>query len=172
VSLTPSLRPVPVAELRLLPDGRRWTVEQRLQDLQSLEAVTGWLHVWHHGNQLRVCGQASTRVERPCDRCLQPVAVPLVAEVEEWIGLEGDGDAAEGATEIVLDGGHDLPLDTLDPQGSFDPERWLFEQLSLVQPLRCLCRTDCPGLLPDAASAEPIDPRWRALQDLRPNDEP
>jgi len=65
VSPTPSLRPVPVPELRLLPDGRRWTVEQRLQDLQSLEAVTGWLHVWHHGNQLRVCGQASTRVERP-----------------------------------------------------------------------------------------------------------
>ena len=171
---SPRLRPVPVAELRLLPDGRHWTVEQRLQDLNSLEPVLGWLQVWHHGTQLRVRGEARTRVERPCDRCLQPVAVPLVAEVDEWIGLEADGAAGDGDadTEIVLDGGPELPLDTLDPQGSFDPERWLFEQLSLVQPLRCLCRNDCRGLLPDAEATEPIDPRWQALQNLQRHNAP
>lgn len=168
----PSLRPVPVADLRLQPEGRHWSVDQRLQDLDSLEPVCGWVQVWHHGSQLRVRGEARTRVERPCDRCLQPVIVPLHAEVDEWIGLAGEGDENEGATEIVLDGGPELPLDTLAPQGSFDPERWLFEQLSLAQPLRCLCRNDCPGLLPDAASTEPIDPRWRALQNLRRHDAP
>jgi uncharacterized protein len=162
---------VPVADLRLLPDGRRWIVAQRLHELQSLEPVCGWLQVWHQGSQLRVRGEARTTIERPCDRCLQPVAVPLVAEAEEWIGLEEPGDTGEAPVEIVLDGGNELPLDSLDPQGSFDPEHWLFEQLSLVQPLRCLCRDDCPGLLTAAAADEPLDPRWQALRTLQRNDD-
>lgn len=172
MSPSPLLRPVPVADLRVLADGRHWTVHQRLQDLESLEPVSGWLQVWHEGAQLRVRGQANTRVERPCDRCLRPVAIPLAADVEEWIGLEGVGAGGDEVSEIVIDGGTELPLDTLDPQGSFDPERWLFEQLSLVQPLRCLCRDDCRGLLPDSGSPEPIDPRWRALKGLRRPDKP
>ncbi|MCF8132554.1 MAG: DUF177 domain-containing protein [Synechococcus sp. Tobar2m-G35] len=168
---SPSLRPVPVPDLRLLPDGRRWTVAQRLQELQSLEPVCGWLQVWHHGSQLLVRGEASTTIERPCDRCLQPVAVALVAKVEEWIGLEDPGDSGEAPVEIVLDGGNELPLDSLDPQGSFDPEHWLFEQLSLVQPLRCLCRDDCPGLLADPGTVQPLDPRWQALRTLQSPDD-
>ena len=160
-----------MADLRLLPDGRQWTVDQRLHELHSLEPVSGWLQVWHQGHQLRVRGEAKTTIERPCDRCLQPVAVALVAKAEEWIGLEDPGAPGEAPVEIVLDGGNELPLNTLDPNGCFDPERWLFEQLSLVQPLRCLCRDDCPGLLNDPGEAQPLDPRWQALWSLPSHDD-
>jgi uncharacterized protein len=63
-------------------------------------------------------------------------------------------------------------METLDPAGSFDPEHWLFEQLSLQLPLKRLCRLDCPGILPEEvrgpARPDPIavDPRWLALQRL------
>jgi len=35
--------------------------------------------------------------------------------------------------------------DRLDPRGAFDPERWLFEQLSLQLPVVNRCGADCPG---------------------------
>jgi uncharacterized metal-binding protein YceD (DUF177 family) len=52
--------------------------------------------------------------------------------------------------------------DRLDPRGDFDPERWLFEQLSLELPVVNRCGADCPGppLAPGAAnpaSSSPID---------------
>ena len=42
--------------------------------------------------------------------------------------------------------------DRLDPRGDFDPERWLFEQLSLQLPVVNRCGADCPGP-PQAVSA-------------------
>jgi len=52
--------------------------------------------------------------------------------------------------------------DRLDPRGEFDPERWLFEQLSLQLPVVNRCGADCPGppLAPGAANpagSNPID---------------
>ena len=51
-------------------------------------------------------------------------------------------------------------------RSSFDPERWLFEQLSLQLPLVNRCGADCPG--PARWSSDPAagDPRWAALARL------
>jgi uncharacterized protein len=56
--------------------------------------------------------------------------------------------------------------DRLDPAGFFDPQRWIFEQLSLQLPLVNRCGSDCPG--PDRWSSEDseVDPRWAALRHL------
>jgi uncharacterized protein len=62
------------------------------------------------------------------------------------------------------------PVECLDPAGRFDPEQWLFEQLSLQLPLVNRCGPDCPGppLPQGEASDEPGgDPRWAALRSLR-----
>ena len=64
-------------------------------------------------------------------------------------------------------------MDFLDPRGDFEPERWVFEQLSLQMSVVNRCGDLCPGM-PSAAS-EPreastevsVDPRWQALQDLQ-----
>ena len=60
--------------------------------------------------------------------------------------------------------------ESLDPSGDFDPEHWLFEQLSLQLPFVNRCGSECPGpdLLAAEAAAEPIDPRWAALKNLQP----
>ena len=68
--------------------------------------------------------------------------------------------------------------DRLDPRGDFDPERWLFEQLSLELPVVNHCGADCPGppLAPGAANpagSNPIDATSPdGIEAVVPNSEP
>ena len=64
-------------------------------------------------------------------------------------------------------------VECLDPRGSFEPERWVFEQLSLQMPAVNFCGDGCRGMpqlanqeLP-AAQPPAADPRWEALLSLR-----
>ena len=64
-------------------------------------------------------------------------------------------------------------VDFLDPRGYFEPERWVFEQLSLQMSVVNRCGDLCPGMPqavsePREASTEvSVDPRWQALKDLQ-----
>jgi uncharacterized protein len=169
------LRPLPLAELRLLERGRTWQVAQRIEGLESLTPVQGSIQAVHHGTALELTAEAETIVTLCCDRCLQHFNHALRAEVHELVELRGQGEATPAGAaieelnlELARDGmpeGADLD-DRLDPAGSFDPERWLFEQLSLQLPLVNRCGDDCPG--PATWSSEPAggDPRWAALARL------
>ncbi len=161
------LKPVPLQELRLLAEGRRWRVDQRLDELASLTPVRGTLAVRHTGQVLEVEGDASTSITLCCDRCLRPFHQVLAFRTRELIGL-GEADPFD------LEGLDDGLCDQLDPRGSFDPARWLFEHLSLQLPLRNHCGPACPGPCrppgsPAAAGAagDLIDPRWASLRPLR-----
>ena len=168
------LQPIPLQELRLLAEGRRWQIDQHLSELESLTPVRGRLSVVHRGNILELDGQASTIVTLCCDRCLQHFNHPLAFNTREVLWL-GDDARLEGiAEETVLEGGSEvLDLDadalteSLDPQADFDPEHWVFEQLNLQLPVVNRCGSDCPGPNLQGASGEPpIDPRWAALRRL------
>ena len=88
-----------------------------------------------------------------------------------WLG---DCEAAAEMTEEGLDASSvDGLVECLDPRGSFEPERWVFEQLSLQLPAVNFCGDGCPGM-PQlvnqelSASVTPsADPRWQALLSLR-----
>ena len=167
------LRPIPLAELRLLDQGRRWSVDQHIQGLASLTAVQGSIQAVHHGTALEVTAEAETIVTLCCDRCLQHFNHPLRADVHELVELRGQGEAGcesfdDVSLELAREGmpeGADLD-DRLDPAGSFDPERWLFEQLSLRLPLVNRCGDDCPGPATWSSDAAGGDPRWAALARL------
>jgi uncharacterized protein len=169
---TPRLRPVPLPELRLLAEGRSWRVEQPIAGLESLTPVRGSLRVRHHGQALEVEGQAETIVTLCCDRCLQPFNQPLRAEAHELLELIGaEGEAAGEFSALESPGAGALAEeldDRLDPRGRFDPERWLFEQLSLRLPLVNRCGSDCPGPPSWGDAPAEVDPRWAALRNLRP----
>lgn len=180
-----SLQPVPIQELRLLDQGRRWPVDQMIPGLETLVPVRGALQATHRGNVLEVEGEVATIVTLCCDRCLQAFNHPLQAATLEllWLG-EGpepqvDDDDLE-AQVVSLD--PDALGDQIDPRGSFDPQRWVFEQLSLQLPLVNRCGDHCPGPPAyrnpepspesDDALAEAADPRWQALRALRlPHDQ-
>ena len=159
--MSPShLRPVAIPELRALSEGKHWHVDQRITDLDSLTPVRGDLQVVHLGTALEVITEVDVILTLCCARCLQQYNQALRAEARELIEFRGtpsDGLADPQAEDLD---------DRLDPLGRFDPERWLFEQLSLRLPLVNRCGDDCPG--PDRWSTAPstADPRWAALQAL------
>jgi uncharacterized protein len=119
----------------------------------------------HHGTALEVSAGVETILTLSCARCLQQFNQVLRADVRELI--EFSGGQALVPDGLLVGAGEDLD-DRLDPQGRFDPERWLFEQLSLQMPLVNRCGDNCPG--PERWSSDPPtgDPRWAALKALTP----
>ncbi len=171
--MIPGLEPVPLRELQALGSVRDWEFEGQLDELPSLTPVRGNLQAEHRGNILEVSGSAQTIVCLCCDRCLKQFNRKLSTQVNELIWL-GDPEAAEAMAEQGLDASSvDGLVESLDPRGSFEPERWVFEQLSLQIPAVNFCGDDCSGM-PQAANQEPpaslsaaADPRWQALLNLR-----
>ena len=107
-----------------------------------------------------------------CDRCLQPVELPISSgfrleyvTAETYMSLE----AVELAPE-------DLALSTFD--GEFiDVDEIVREELLLAIPTQLICRDGCKGFCPVCGTdrnttdcncdATEIDPRWSGLRDLR-----
>ena len=160
------LRPLPLQELRALAEGVCWQVDQPIAHLSSLTPVRGSLQALLHGHVLELRGQAETILTLCCDRCLQDFNHPLKMEAQEMLELRGTGEEEAALEPTPL--GEDLD-DRLDPGGTFDPERWIFEQLSLQLPLVNRCGDDCPGPARWSSDPEDTDPRWGALRALRPN---
>lgn len=177
------LRPIPLPQLLQRGGHLELTVFQPLAALEDAEHVQGWIRLRHLGSALEVEGEAHTILGCRCDRCLRPFQLPLRAKAHERLALDPSGPkSADGAPKDALpwsgwlddDGPLDLgawleeePEERLDPQGVFDPEHWLFEQLSLQRPLVYHCGPDCPG--PDRWSSanDAPDRRWQALRQLR-----
>lgn len=169
------LRPVPIQELKLLAEGRHWSIEQHLSELESLTPVRGDVHAIHRGNVLEVEGHGDTIVTLCCDRCLQHFNHPLGFRTRELLWLGEEARASGLGEDVVLDGGAEvLDLDpdalteSLDPRGDFDPAHWAFEQLSLQLPVVNRCGSDCPGPPTWSSDPEGGDPRWAALRQLKP----
>lgn len=182
--ITGPLQPLALMALRRHGEGLRWRLEQPLAGLTTLTPVRGWLQARHLGTVLEVEAAADTIVTLCCDRCLQHYNHPLRVRQRELLEIDGPGGAAAeplerleaearaadaAATAAAEPEGAGLgPAERLDPRGSFDPERWLFEQLSLQLPLVNRCGRACPG--PACWGDDPTagDPRWAALAQLRP----
>jgi uncharacterized protein len=170
--MIPGLEPVPLRELQAFGSVRHWEFEGQLDELPSLTPVRGIILAEHRGNILEVSGSAQTIICLCCDRCLKQFNRELSTETNELIWL-GDSEAVAEMAEEGLDASSvDGLVECLDPMGSFEPERWMFEQLSLQIPAVNFCGDGCPGM-PQlvnqelTASVTPsADPRWKALLSL------
>ncbi len=122
---------------------------------------------------VRVRGNLTGSVEVVCDRCLQPVALPLGVEFDvQYIPAE----IARGLTENVELADADLDASIYD-DGVVDIDELVREQVLLIMPLRVLCREDCKGICPTCGAdlnnetcmceQREVDPRWAALADLK-----
>ena len=142
-------------------------VDGTITGLDTLVPVKGTVVVRHGNNFLEVMSQTETITTLICDRCLQHYNHRLVIDTSELIWLESElENIADIPTEreVLLE---DLS-ETLPPNGHFDPETWLFEQLSLALPLRKVCGEDCPGATTKATTEDSyIDSRWSSLAALK-----
>ena len=173
--MIPGLEPVPLRDLQTLAIARVWAVEGQLDDLPTLTPVRGEVKAEHRGNLLEVSGSLSTIISLCCDRCLGQFNQQLNVQTEELIWL-GDGQSVEALSGAGLDcESPDGLIESLDPRGSFEPERWVFEQLSLQLSVVNRCGDACPGppkpakSTATATASDPVDPRWKSLQQLREN---
>lgn len=142
-------------------------VNDTLGDLDTLIPVKGTIGVRHGGNFLEIASQAETITTLVCDRCLQHYNHRLAIDTSELIWLESE---LENIADIPTEREVSLEdlSETLPPNGHFDPEAWLFEQLSLALPLRKVCGKNCPGADTEAIPQENhVDSRWSSLAALK-----
>ena len=158
------LRPIPLSDLTQAPNrSRELGFRQDIANFDALTPVEGVVRVSHRGNFVEVFGELSTIVTLECYRCLQSYNHRIQTEIEEILWL--DKPQPQPGVEIEL-GMEDL-VETLDPDGTFDVEDWVYQQLCLSLPQRQVCSADCGGLEVSIPEDQPIDSRWNALKQLR-----
>ena len=147
---------------------REIKIDEFIPGLDSLTPVRGILSIAHGGNYLEVRAAAETIITQICDRCLANYNHRLSLETREIIWLDENADKQETLPnlekEVLLE---DLS-EKLHPRGYFEPDSWLYEQLSLAMPLQKLCGTDCQGTAIATSDTQPvIDSRWATLAALK-----
>lgn len=142
-------------------------LDETLPGLDTLTPVRGKMSVRHGGNFLEVKVMAETIITLTCDRCLKQYNHRLTLETSEIIWLDKNAHIPETypqEREIVWE---DLS-ESLAPDDDFEPDRWLYEQLSLALPFRKLCSKDCQQPVPPSLdNGSSIDGRWSALEILK-----
>ena len=138
-------------------------LQEFVAGLKTLTPIRGRMVVTHGGSYLEVATTAETIVTLTCDRCLQQYNHRLSIDTSELIWLDQTDE-------------QDIPLErevkwedlseTLEPNGYFQPNVWLYEQLSLAMPMRQICSQDCQK--PAVAVEQPTtDSRWQTLAALK-----
>lgn len=143
-------------------------VDERIRFTEPV-AVTG--KVRRAGNEVFVNGHVDTRVQAECDRCLQPVELPVSAD----FALEYIPGSEYESTEVAELTEAEMSVAVFDGQ-AIDVDEIVKEQILLAVPTRMLCREDCKGICPECGTdrntgdcncvAKDIDPRWAALKNL------
>ena len=138
-----------------------------IEGLETLTPVQGFMIVHHVGSFLEVRAKASTIMTLTCDRTLVQFNYRLAIDTSEMICLAEPLPEAEYPKEREIETG-DL-VESLSPNGYFDPTTWLYEQLILAIPY--------PKIAPDAPALElpdteldldiSVDKRWSVLSSLQ-----
>ncbi|MEG3439190.1 YceD family protein [Pannus brasiliensis CCIBt3594] len=162
------MEPIFIPNLLKSPDRQKSiALDDFIPGMQTLTPLRGILVVRHGGNFLEVSLKAETIVTLTCDRCLQQYNHRLPLDVSEviWLDREIDMDKAYPLEREVA---YDDLSETLSPDGYFDTEKWIYEQLCLALPLRQLCGKDCqPLTVTQEDTAPAIDSRWASLESLK-----
>ncbi|HET6853351.1 MAG TPA: DUF177 domain-containing protein [Pyrinomonadaceae bacterium] len=121
---------------------------------------------------VQVNGHIYTRAQVECDRCLQPVELPVDADFALEYITGSDYESSEAA-ELTDE---EMSVSVFDGE-AIDVDEIVKEQILLAVPTRMLCREDCKGICPEcgidrnsgecACVTDDVDPRWAALKNLK-----
>lgn len=151
LSLTEAAGPGVRTEIVTVPEGAEVHLDLMLESVREGILVTG---------------RARTAGEAECSRCLDPVTVDLVADLQELYAWS----AQEAEVDELGDRGPHLDGELLDLRPA------IRDDLILEMPIAPLCDDDCPGLCPQCGEKladdpghahESTDPRWAALSALK-----
>ncbi|MCA1991937.1 MAG: YceD family protein [Coleofasciculus sp. S288] len=142
-------------------------VNEVIAGLDTLTPVRGRMQVAHKGNYLEVSAQAETIVTLTCHRCLQQFNHRLTVDTSELIWLDESADKPDDGL-LERETAFEELVETLSPEGYFQPDTWLYEQLCLQLPPRQLCDKQCLGIpIDNNGGTSSTDSRWDALEALK-----
>ncbi|NEQ36623.1 MAG: DUF177 domain-containing protein [Okeania sp. SIO3I5] len=142
--------------------------EEFISDLETLTPVRGYLQVTHHGNYLEVKGKSETIITLTCDRCLKQYNYKLAIAPKELIWLN-EVTIEKEFFQIEAENSVEHLVETLPPDGDFNPQEWVYEQICLAVPPRKLCDKNCQGIKLSGmnTSSSILDSRWAALEAIK-----
>ena len=100
---------------------------------------------------LLISGKVRIVVEIPCDRCLEPVRVPLDLSFDERVNLGESGSenaSAEEEDDSAASQKGAFEKDYIIQGYNLDVDKLISGEALLNWPSRVLCREDCRGLCP------------------------
>jgi uncharacterized protein len=161
------MRPIFIPGLLKAPEKKKEiSIEDFIENLDTLTPVRGTLEVKHCGTYLEIAATAEAIVNLTCDRCLKQYNQKLSLNTSEMIWLEEEADPATLPKEREVEV-EDLS-ESLSPSGYFDPEAWLYENLSLTMPMRQICGVECQGIEKKVQTSDKtLDRRWATLEGLK-----
>ena len=168
----PTMLTIPLARLEregaleiqaaIPPDDPSWDgTELRFSTPLSISGQARWLT----SGEVLVRVSLRARLAQECRRCLDPVEIPVEAELVLLFAPPGGIEDQDDEVRLL-------------PQGmvELDLKEAIREEVILTQRPYALCRPDCRGLCPKCGanlnqetcqcSSEELDPRWDALRAL------
>jgi len=144
-------------------------INDQISGLETLTPVRGNFSIRHCGNFLELELSVDTILTLTCDRCLQTFNHRLEVNNSEiiWLNYQQDQDLNIPLEREISD---DDLYENLPPDGYFEVEEWIYEQLSLAMPLRQLCGKNCQAPVSTTSSqtdVKIVDHRWSVLADFK-----
>ncbi len=184
---------VQIDDLKGLPHRRLdFVFREELSETQAIKPAVGELSAMWSASGVRIEGQIKTLLKLNCDRCLNPYFQSLSIDIDERfvpnsfreIPEEGKNEKHDG--ELLRD---DF-VEPLPADGILDITDVVYQAVTLATPTFCSCGDECPGP-PERATGgasggkataksgaggsktddRPIDPRWKNLKTLFPNED-
>jgi uncharacterized protein len=124
------------------------------------------------GNEVELRGSLRAKIDVPCGRCLQPVALPVNTEFQERFtpAVSWRAEPQHELSEV------DLNLSVFDGE-AIDIDELVREEILLAIPGHILCSEDCRGLCPNCGEdrnvsscqcdVAEVESRWQGLENLR-----
>ncbi|MBX9687462.1 MAG: YceD family protein [Candidatus Obscuribacterales bacterium] len=178
---------ISIDELRTLPQQRlKLSFKESIEGLGAVKPVLGDLTATANSTGIKLSGTVHTLLKLTCHRCLRPYFLNLNLPIEEFVveskPQEEDYSRAPREKELTAD---DF-VESLSADGILDISDLVYQAVTLATPVSCLCGEDCPGpAFPDSetksgtlasgkdhhSGEDRIDPRWKNLKTLFPNEE-
>jgi uncharacterized protein len=176
---------VSLDQLRVLPQPRmELEFHETLEGTAAVKPVVGELTVSANSTGMRLIGKVQTLLKLNCDRCLHPYFHSLTVDIDERFVMAG-------LTVPITERDKELRkaedfVETLSEDDTLDISDVVYQAVTLATPTASLCGEQCPGpQMPtkslkkaslsrdkDARKGEkPIDPRWKNLKSLFPNED-
>ncbi len=180
---------IAIDDLKALPGQRlNLAFNENLAGLDAVKPVVGDLLLIYSATGLRLTGWVKTLLKLPCDRCLRPYFQAMTVELDERFApaslLNDDRETKERELH-----GRDF-VEPVPDDGLLDISDVVYQAVTLATPSYRLCGDECPGppktgaavespaavgtagaVRSDKPPAKPIDPRWKNLKTLFPNED-